>query len=146
MSPRDRLTTALAPELVEALEGLVAERVAAELARRKASGPEWLTLDAAAERLGCSPDAVRMRANRGRLDTRHHGRRVYVSAASVATLALWFTSLPLHLRRGFLLAATASGSRSACSATGFASGCHFRTRARWALRRPLQSPRNRPDG
>jgi hypothetical protein len=86
VSPRDRLASALSPELVEALEELVAERVASELARLETSGPEWLTLDAAADRLGCSRDAVRMRAARGRLDTRHHGRRVYVSAASVATL------------------------------------------------------------
>lgn len=86
MSPRDRLASVLSPDIVEALEELVAERVAAELAARETSGPKWLTLDAAAERLGCSRDAVRMRAARGRLETRHHGRRVYVSAASVATL------------------------------------------------------------
>ena len=130
MSPRDRLVTALAPELVAALEELVAERVLSELARLETSDPQWLTLEQAdghwrvtaksslvvqtarhaedpavlaatdsahratiwwveqaAERLGCSRDAVRMRANRGRLETRNHGRRVYVSAASVASLA-----------------------------------------------------------
>ncbi len=47
----------------------------------------WLTLAEAGERLGVSPDAVRMRAKRGRLEVRHHGRRVYVSAASVDRLA-----------------------------------------------------------
>jgi hypothetical protein len=79
----------LAPELVDAFEELVAERVAAELARVEASrhGSRWLTLEKAGELLGCSPDAVRMRANRGRLETRRHGRRLYVSAASVAELA-----------------------------------------------------------
>jgi DNA-directed RNA polymerase specialized sigma24 family protein len=86
VSPRNRLAAVLAPDLVAALEELVAERVAEELARREDAGPAWLTLEQAAERLGCSPDAVRMRAARGRLDTRHHGRRVYVSAVSVATL------------------------------------------------------------
>jgi excisionase family DNA binding protein len=87
VSPRDRLAIALAPELVEALEEFVAERVASELTRVESCRPQWLTLEQAADRLGCSRDAVRMRANRGRLETRNHGRRVYVSAASVASLA-----------------------------------------------------------
>jgi hypothetical protein len=89
MSPRDRLAVVLAPEVVEAFEALVAECVSAELARLDPSrndGARWLTLEQAAERLGCSPAAVRMRANRGRLATRRHGRRLYVSAASVAEL------------------------------------------------------------
>lgn len=89
MSPRDRLAAVLAPELVEAFEALVVERVADELARLEAlrnNGPRWLTLAQAAERLGCSSAAVRMRASRGRLETRRHGRRLYVSAASVAVL------------------------------------------------------------
>jgi excisionase family DNA binding protein len=86
MSPRDRLASVLSPELVSALEELVAERVATELARVDTSGRAWLTVEQAAERLGCSRDAVRMRAKRGRLEKRNHGRRVYVSAASVATL------------------------------------------------------------
>jgi hypothetical protein len=87
MSPRDRLAAVLAPELVDAFEELVAERVAAELTRleeERDNGPPWLTLEQAADRLGCSPDAVRMRASRGRLQTRRHGRRLYVSTASVA--------------------------------------------------------------
>lgn len=89
MSPRDRLATLLSPELVTALDELVAERVADELDRQKLreSGAPWLTLDQAAERLGCSRDAVRMRCSRGRLVTRRHGRRLYVSAESVAELA-----------------------------------------------------------
>src|SRR5690242_13395098 len=89
-TPRERLAAVLAPDLLDALDDLVAERVAAELARLDAQrdpGPRWLTLEQAAERLGCSPAAVRMRANRGRLATRRHGRRVYVSAASVDELA-----------------------------------------------------------
>jgi DNA-directed RNA polymerase specialized sigma24 family protein len=67
MTSRYRLASVLAPELVEAVEELVAQRVASALAHVEASGPEWLTLDQAAERLGCTRDAVRMRANRGRL-------------------------------------------------------------------------------
>jgi excisionase family DNA binding protein len=89
VSPRERLATILAPELLNAFEELVAERVVAELARLEASrenGPAWLTLAQAADRLGCSRDAVRMRAKRGRLETRRHGRRLYISAASVAEL------------------------------------------------------------
>ena len=86
MTSRERLASALAPELVSALEELIGERVASELARIESSRSEWLTFEQAADRLGCSPDAVRMRASRGRLETRNHGRRVYVSAASVASL------------------------------------------------------------
>lgn len=87
VSPRDRLAAVLAPDMLDALEALVAERVAVELAARPDPAvARWLTLDQAAERLGCSRDAVRMRASRGRLKTRHQGRRVYVSAAAVAEL------------------------------------------------------------
>jgi hypothetical protein len=90
MTPRERLAAVLAPDLLDALDALVAERVAAELARldvHRDSGPRWLTVEQAAQRLGCSPAAVRMRASRGRLTTRHQGRRVYVAAASVDDLA-----------------------------------------------------------
>jgi len=90
LTPRERLAAVLAPDMLDALDALVAERVADELARRDATrdnGPRWLTLEQAAERLGCTPAAVRMRASRGRLQTRRHGRRVYVSAASVDELA-----------------------------------------------------------
>jgi excisionase family DNA binding protein len=60
-----------------------------ELERNGAGGPvrAWLTLDEAGERLGVSADAVRMRARRGRLEHRRHGRRLYVSATSVDRLA-----------------------------------------------------------
>lgn len=87
MTPRDRIATALSPDLVAAIEALVDERVAAGLAARASSdGPEWLTLDAAASQLGCSRDAVRMRARRGRLELGRQGRSVYVSARSVREL------------------------------------------------------------
>jgi len=89
VNPRDRLSLAFSPDVLAALEEFVAERVAAEFAiarGSRSSGPTWLTLDQAADRLGCSRDAVRMRVNRGRLEHRRHGRRLYVSAASVDSL------------------------------------------------------------
>ena len=87
MDARDRLAVALAPEVIEAIEGFVAERVEAVLSSRPdPSARQWLTLDQAGELLGCSRDAVRMRARRGRLQTRRHGRCLYVSASSVAEL------------------------------------------------------------
>jgi excisionase family DNA binding protein len=68
------------------LEALVEERVEQALAEREQRGRAWLTLTEAAERLGCTPDAVRMRIRRGRLEHRRHGRRLYVSSASVERL------------------------------------------------------------
>ncbi len=85
MSPSDRLLAALSPELVGALAELVADEVARQLADLDSprSSPKWLTLEQAAERLDCTPDAVRMRINRGRIESRRQGRRIYVSAESV---------------------------------------------------------------
>jgi excisionase family DNA binding protein len=83
------LAAIFGPELVEALEQLVDRRVAAALAALPtpdAAAP-WLTLEQAAERLGCSTDAVRMRVKRGRLEPRRQGRRLYVSRESVDGLA-----------------------------------------------------------
>jgi excisionase family DNA binding protein len=68
------------------LEELVRSRVEQALAEQVQPGRVWLTLSEAAGRLGCSPDAVRMRIHRGRLEHRRHGRRLYVSAASVDRL------------------------------------------------------------
>ena len=77
--------------LTDALRPLVVEVVDQELDRRldrleRDTGPRWLTLDQAAARLGCSRDAVRMRARRGRLEHRYQGRRLYISADSVDRL------------------------------------------------------------
>jgi len=75
-------------ELIET----VAERAAAivlerlERDRSPENGARWLTLAQAGERLGCSPDAVRMRVKRGRLEHRRQGRRLYVAASSVDDL------------------------------------------------------------
>jgi len=88
-TPRDRLICLFSPDVVAAFEQFVVERVAAELeaAPRGDGSPPWLTVEQAAERLGCSTDAVRRRAKRGRLESRHMGRTVYLSAASVDRLA-----------------------------------------------------------
>jgi excisionase family DNA binding protein len=87
VTARDRLAAVLAPDVVAALEELVDERVAESLSELAAeNGAAWLTLTQAAARLGCSADAVRMRVNRGRLEARRQGRRLYVSAASVDQL------------------------------------------------------------
>lgn len=67
-------------------EALVQARVNQVLAQHEKHDRVWLTLKEAAERLGCTPDAVRMRVNRGRLDHRRQGRRLYVSAVSVERL------------------------------------------------------------
>jgi hypothetical protein len=66
----------------------IAQRAAAIVLEQShpAEPAEWLTLGQAAQRLGCSPDAVRMRGKRGRLETRHQGRRLYVSRRSVDEL------------------------------------------------------------
>jgi len=80
------LAAILSVELVDAIETYIDERVTAalaELAPPNGSEPEWLTLEQAGERLGCTADAIRMRANRGRLNSKHVGRRRYVSRASV---------------------------------------------------------------
>jgi excisionase family DNA binding protein len=81
------LAAMFAPEMVAAIEQLVDDRVAAALAEHgRENGARWLTLGQAAERLGCTPDAVRMRVQRGRLEHRRQGRRVYVSAEAVDRL------------------------------------------------------------
>jgi excisionase family DNA binding protein len=90
VSVRARLEAVLAPDVVDAIEQLVAERVRAELAAAaQANGlaRKWLTLKQAGERLDCSADAVRMRVKRNRLEARRQGRRVYVSAEGVDNLA-----------------------------------------------------------
>jgi excisionase family DNA binding protein len=73
----------LRPLVVDVVREELNELVDEHLRERK----RWLTLGEAAERLGCSPDAVRMRVRRGRLRVRHQGRRVYVSAQDVDGIA-----------------------------------------------------------
>ena len=64
----------------DVVPAIVREEIQATMER------QWLTVPEAATRLGCSADAIRMRAKRGRLQTRKQGRRVYVSAESVERL------------------------------------------------------------
>lgn len=80
----DELATQLAVH--PRLEALVQARIEQAFNEHGAQDRRWLTLREAAERLGCTPDAVRMRINRGRLDHRRQGRRIYVSTASVDRL------------------------------------------------------------
>jgi excisionase family DNA binding protein len=86
---RARLEQLLSPAAVDAIEALVEQRVREELAARETRTGDrtWLTLKEAGDLLGCSADAVRMRVQRGRLESRRQGRRVYVSAASVERLS-----------------------------------------------------------
>jgi hypothetical protein len=89
--PRAVLERLLAPELLVALEQHVAllleEALTGQATRTEFTGKRWLTSAEAGELLSCSPDAVRMRCRRGRLEHRYMGRRLYVSAESVANLA-----------------------------------------------------------
>ena len=86
--PHDVLARALAPDLLDALEQLIDERVAAALDAHDGDEyqPRWLTCGEAAKLLGCSVDAVRMRVKRGRLVSRRQGRRVYISRDSIERL------------------------------------------------------------
>lgn len=70
----------LLAELHALLASLDVARPSSQPARK------WLTVSEAAELLGCSTDAIRMRCSRGRLEHRRQGRRLYVSAASVDQL------------------------------------------------------------
>lgn len=76
--------------MVEALRQLIVGIVREELRdfaqEHLRERKPWLTLSEAAERLGCSPDAVRMRARRGRLEHRYHGRRLYISTDAIDRL------------------------------------------------------------
>lgn len=87
---RDRLAAVVSPELFALVEQYVREVALevtqAEIARAAFRRPSWYSVEEAARRLGISPAAVRMRATRGRLETRRQGRRLYVAAASVDEL------------------------------------------------------------
>lgn len=77
----------LSLEAVAEIERLIDERIEAGLASiDRAPRRRWLSVKEAAAELACSPDAVRMRVKRGRLDSQRQGRRLYVSAESVNRL------------------------------------------------------------
>src|SRR5262245_12668664 len=67
----------LAPEVVAAIEALIDERVAEALAAEPAA-QEWVSMAEYAQRDGCSYDSVRMRKERGRIESRSEGRSVRV--------------------------------------------------------------------
>jgi excisionase family DNA binding protein len=74
-------------DFVEALVRLVEDEIAERL-NGEPGEPErkWITVEEAAVRLDCSRKAIRARAARGRLESRHQGRRLYILAASVDAL------------------------------------------------------------
>jgi excisionase family DNA binding protein len=76
MTGRERLETLLAPEVLCALEALIAERVEAELAAKADSnGTPWLPLGGAAEYLGVSERTLERAIAKGRLRSSALGRR-----------------------------------------------------------------------
>ena len=83
------LRALFAPELVEALEQLVDERVAAALADRPAEPePVWLSLSEAADVPASSPRTVARLREQGRLRVSHIGRRVLVNRADLNAVQL----------------------------------------------------------
>lgn len=74
------LTATFSRDVAESIEeaiATIARRMLAEHERQD-SASEWCTPSQMAERLGISAEAVRKRAARGRLESRHHGRRLLV--------------------------------------------------------------------
>jgi excisionase family DNA binding protein len=82
LSLEDGIREVLRPVVVDVVREELDELAQEQRRERK----PWLTLAEAAERLGCSKDAVRMRARRGRLEHRYHGRRLYISARAIDRL------------------------------------------------------------
>ena len=79
LSARDRLATVLAPDLLAALEELVADRLAEMVLERQRVGPgEWLTVDEAADYLRCSRQRVYDLRSCGRLPKTGDGSRVLI--------------------------------------------------------------------
>jgi excisionase family DNA binding protein len=76
VTARDRLEAVLSPGLIDAIEELVAERVAEELAAVSVNGSSpWLTLDEAAEYLRVSARTLERSIAVGRLRSSTIGRR-----------------------------------------------------------------------
>ncbi len=73
MTPRDRLAAVLAPDVLDAIEALVAERVAA-LDLAPAASP-WLSLDAAAGYSSVSVRTIERAISKGRLRSSAVGSR-----------------------------------------------------------------------
>ncbi len=77
MTARERLAAVLAPDLVDAIEDLVAERVATEAASATGItvGTPWLSLSASADYTGLSRRTLEREIARGRLPSSAVGRR-----------------------------------------------------------------------
>jgi hypothetical protein len=88
---RATLERTFSPELLRAFEEYVDERIADAVEQLRdelgfAGGKPWLTPAEAGKLLDCSAQAIRMRCKRGRLEHRHQGTRLYVSARSIQEL------------------------------------------------------------
>jgi excisionase family DNA binding protein len=77
VTARERLTGVLAPDVLDALEELVAERVAAALVAVEANGAgtPWLSIRQAAKRIGLSERSLERAIARRRLRSSTVGRR-----------------------------------------------------------------------
>jgi excisionase family DNA binding protein len=73
---RDRLLAALSPDVVAAIEELIAERVREALeANGSGDGSPWLSVEEAADYLGVSRRMVERRVKAGQIVPTYFGRR-----------------------------------------------------------------------
>jgi excisionase family DNA binding protein len=85
---RDRLLQSLAPELVDAIEQLVSDRVQAALVQVTSGDLKpWLSLEEAADYLRVSPRTLERRIEKGRLRSTSIGRRRLVHRDDLDELA-----------------------------------------------------------
>jgi len=75
LTARERLQALLAPELLDAIDQFIAERVSAALADVTPNGSPWLSVAEAANHLGVSERTVERDLARGRLRSSAIGRR-----------------------------------------------------------------------
>jgi excisionase family DNA binding protein len=87
VSPRARLEAALAPELLDAFQDLIAEQVRVELERLEATGPRsgspFVTVAEAAMFMRCSRQRVYDLLSARRLTRHCEGRRVLIARAEL---------------------------------------------------------------
>ena len=75
MTAREQLAAVLSPSIVEAIQDLIAERVAAELASREEASSPWLSIADGADYLGVARRTIEREISRGRLKPSAVGRR-----------------------------------------------------------------------